>query len=67
MPNGKLQERYNPNEEDSFWLAGRNAPSRGEEFRVRVSFSKLKEKARWRVQRIYYDNQNKIVLGTWEE
>jgi hypothetical protein len=67
VPNGKLQERYNPNEIDSFWLAGRNAPSRGEEFRVRVSFSKLKEKARWRVQRIYYDAERKIVIGTWEE
>ncbi|HUT55452.1 MAG TPA: SfiI family type II restriction endonuclease [bacterium] len=31
-------------------MAGRNAPSRGEEFRVRLSFARLKRKADWRVQ-----------------
>ncbi len=52
LPNGLLQERYNPTAQDGIWLAGRNAPSRGEQFRVRLSFAKLKAKARWRVQRI---------------
>lgn len=52
VPNGMLQERYNPHEQDSIWLAGRNAPSLGEEFRVRLSFRLLKHKARWRVQHI---------------
>ncbi|MBD3309217.1 type II restriction endonuclease [candidate division KSB3 bacterium] len=50
LPNGMLQERYNPTIKDTIWLAGRNAPSRGEAFRVRLSFYKLKEKAVWRVQ-----------------
>jgi hypothetical protein len=52
VPNGLLQEKYNPNHKDTIWLAGRNAPSLGEEFRVRLSFHRLKEKAAWRVQRI---------------
>ncbi|MDE0631923.1 MAG: type II restriction endonuclease [Caldilineaceae bacterium SB0661_bin_32] len=52
LPNGLLQERYNPNAVDGIWLAGRNAPSRGEAFRVRLSFPKLKAKASWRVQSI---------------
>jgi len=52
VPNGLLQERYNPTPQDTIWLAGRNAPSRGEAFRVRLSFHRLKAKARWRVQRI---------------
>lgn len=52
LPNGLLQERYNPNPEDSIWLAGRNAPQRGEKFRVRISLPRLKQKARWRVQEI---------------
>jgi len=52
LPNGLLQERYNPNCRDSIWIAGRNAPSRGEEFRVRLSFDLLKTKAVWRVQKI---------------
>ncbi len=52
VPNGFLQSRYNPDEEDSIWIAGRNAPTRGEEFRVRLSFSRLKKKANWRVQNI---------------
>ncbi len=38
--------------QDTIWIAGRNAPSRGEVFRVRLSFSRLKAKAAWRVQKI---------------
>ena len=52
LPNGILQSRYNPSHEDNIWLAGRNAPTRGEAFRVRISLAKLKDKAKWRVQRI---------------
>ncbi len=52
LPNGMLQERYNPTPEQTFWLAGRNAPSRGEAFRVRVSLPRLKQVANWRVQTI---------------
>lgn len=52
LPNGMLQERYNPNAEESFWLAGRNAPSRGEAFRVRIGLKQLKDRANWRVQRV---------------
>lgn len=52
LPNGLLQENYNPSPLDSIWLVGRNAPTLGEEFRVRLSFARLKKKANWRVQRI---------------
>jgi len=52
LPNGFLQDLYNPTANDTIFIAGRNAPSRGEEFRVRLSFSRLKEKANWRVQTI---------------
>jgi hypothetical protein len=52
LPNGMLQERYNPSVHDTIWLVGRNAPSLNEEFRVRLSFHRLKEKANWRVQTI---------------
>ena len=52
IPNGMLQERYNPSADDGIWLAGRNAPTRGEDFRVRLSYRHLAEKAPWRVQEI---------------
>lgn len=52
VPNGMLQDRYNPTAQDTIWIAGRNAPTLGEEFRVRLSFHRLKEKANWRVQNI---------------
>lgn len=52
VPNGLLQAKYNPDAKDTIWIAGRNAPSRGEEFRVRLSFTRLKNKAKWRVQQI---------------
>lgn len=52
LPNGMLQNRYNPDPNDTIWIAGRNAPSRGEAFRVRLSFNRLKAKQNWRVQKI---------------
>jgi len=55
LPNGMLQDRYNPNADDSFWLVGRDAPSLGEAFRARIGFNKLKKKTRWRVQTIQPD------------
>jgi hypothetical protein len=49
IPSGLLQGEYNPDERDTIWLAGRNAPSLGEEFRVRLNFKALEKKAAWRV------------------
>lgn len=50
LPNGMLQDRYNPTALDTIWRAGRDAPTRGEKFRVRLVFDSLKQKANWRVQ-----------------
>ena len=52
IPNGMLQGRYNPTCQDSIWNAGPNSPQRDEDFRTRLAFSKLMERARWRVQHI---------------
>lgn len=52
IPNGILQDKYNPTPTDTIWLAGRDAPTLGEDFRVRLSYKKLQEKADWRVQEI---------------
>ncbi len=67
LPNGMLQSRYNPNADDTFWLAGRNAPSRGEPFRVRISLPRLKAKAVWRVQHIDMTSPVSSVFFTWDE
>lgn len=67
LPNGLLQEKYNPTPNDSIWLAGRNAPTRGEDFRVRVDFFKLKAKALWRIQRLSYDPIGRACNGIWED
>ena len=66
VPNGILQEWYNPNVRDAIWVAGRNAPSRGEEFRVRLSFHRLKLKAAWRTQTIGYDFERHSVYSKWD-
>jgi hypothetical protein len=49
------------------WLAGRNAPSLGEDFRVRLAFSELKKRSRWRVQHIEYEPQDQSVRGRWDD
>lgn len=52
VPNGLLQARYNPSaREENFWRAGRNAPTRGEEFRVRVNLKAPAQVDAWRVAR----------------
>ena len=66
IPNGLLQERYNPDAAETIWLAGRNAPSRGEDFRVRLSFSRLQARCPWRVQKIMYDSRRGCE-GTWHD
>lgn len=63
LPNGILQAKYNPYADDSIWLAGRDAPTHGEEFRVRLSFARLKHKAAWRVQHI----PSSPLLFRWDE
>lgn len=67
VPNGKLQNRYNPDSNDTIWIAGRNAPTLGEEFRVRLSFHRLKLKAAWRTQAIKYDATERTIYSKWDE
>lgn len=65
IPNGLLQARYNPSPDDTIWRAGRNAPSRGEDFRVRLHFKSLKKKATWRVQTVTYTPES--INWKWTE
>lgn len=64
LPNGMLQEQYNPTHQQTIWLAGRNAPSRSEAFRVRISLPRLKEMANWRVQTLELAPEAQF---TWDE
>lgn len=52
IPNGRLQERYNPTTQNTIWRVGKDAPTLGEDFRVRLSYPLLREKAAWRVEEI---------------
>ncbi len=66
IPNGLLQDRYNPDQDDTIWIAGRNAPSLGERFRVRLSFNRLKQGSPWRVQTATFDNEG-VASMEWSE
>jgi hypothetical protein len=52
LPNGRLQARYVPSATDTVFVAGPDAPTLGEAFRTRLSFSRLETKCRWRVQHL---------------
>jgi hypothetical protein len=69
VPSGALQATYNPTARNSIWRAGRNAPSRGEPFRVRLVFDALKAKARWRIQTIPMNPMLPATPGSfpWDE
>jgi len=64
VPNGKLQNVYNPDHSDTIFIAGRDAPTRGESFRVRLSFNLLKSKASWRVQKFTFSEEGE-AQGGW--
>lgn len=49
---------------NTIWLAGRIASSRGEAFRVRIGLAILKSKAGWRVQTIAADPPHHF---TWDD
>ncbi len=49
IPSGIFQDQYNPDANDTIWRVGRNAPTLDEDFRVRLSFAELANKAPWRV------------------
>lgn len=38
IPNGFLQNAYNPSAQNTIWVSGPNAPTRGEVFRTRLNF-----------------------------
>lgn len=52
IPNSALQQSYNPSETDHIWAVGRNSPTRGEDFRVRLKFALLRDKQAWRVREL---------------
>ncbi len=60
IPNGKLEARYAPSAADTIWRAGKHSPSRGEEPRTRISIAALQTKARWRVQRVEWDENGRV-------
>lgn len=67
VPNGRLQNLYNPTAADTIWLVGRNADSKGEDFRVRLGFDRLAKHKRWRVQVIRYNELTMTCSGNWIE
>jgi hypothetical protein len=67
VPNGRLQDFYNPSAADTIWLVGRNADTRGEDFRVRLAFERLETKAAWRIQRLNYNPTARQVEYAWKE
>ncbi len=63
IPNGMLQDIYNPTCEDTIWRAGRDAPTLGEAFRVRLKYDLLRSKMPWRIQTISLDPDDSFTWG----
>jgi hypothetical protein len=70
LPSGKLSGIYVPSFTDTIFVAGPNSPLRGEDFRTRLSFSRLQRKCRWRVQSlqmVYPTEGPPSAIGEWTE
>jgi len=65
IPNGCLQSEYNPTHSDNIWNVGPNSPQRGETFRTRVNFAKLRGKRTWRVQQLR--TVERKLAGDWSD
>lgn len=50
LPSGFLQSRYNPSPHIHIWKVGPNSPQNEEDFRARMSFSRLAVRCPWRQQ-----------------
>lgn len=61
VPNSFLQQIYNPTAQDTIWIAGPDAPTRGKGFRTRLHFGRLKHKCKWRVQSISIEPPDAFV------
>lgn len=55
IPHQRLKHRYNPTPDVTFFGQGKHSPKHGEEPRIRVYFTRLRELCPWRFQELWYD------------
>lgn len=71
LPNGRLADTYVPSAENTIFVAGPDAPTREEAFRTRLSFARLRNKCRWRVQYLslgaILPHGSALAADSWEE
>jgi hypothetical protein len=68
LPHSLLKPIYNPNEHVSFWIKGKHSHGRGENPRIRVSFSQLRAACPWRLQNLVYrPDGNGFTQPIWRD
>jgi Type II restriction enzyme SfiI len=68
VPHNRLKERYNPSPDVTFFGQGKHSPSRMEEPRIRVYFSRLRKAQPWRLQRLTYtDSADGFTKPVWRD
>lgn len=67
LPHQRLKPRYNPDPEHTFFGQGKHSPSRGEEPRIRVYFSRLRRMCPWRLQVLRYPEDGDYTVPEWRD
>jgi Type II restriction enzyme SfiI len=67
IPHARLKDRYNPSPQTTFFGAGKHSPARGEEPRIRVYFSPLRQACPWRLQELAYEDASGFSTPRWRD
>ncbi len=67
LPHQRLKTKYNPNPQTTFFGRGKDAPTLGENPRIRVYFARLREACPWRLQQLRYERADGYTVPAWQD
>jgi hypothetical protein len=67
VPHRALKAKYNPNPQTTFFGQGKHSPTRGEDPRIRIYFSRLRQACAWRLQELYFEDGYDYSIPRWRD
>jgi hypothetical protein len=66
VPHARLKPKYNPSAANTFFGRGKDAPTLGEDPRIRIYFSRLRQACPWRLQELRYADAAGYTMPVWQ-
>ncbi len=67
LPHQRFKPKYNPTADLTFFGRGKDAPTLGENPRIRVYFSRLRRACPWRLQKLEYGRADGYTEPAWQD